>query len=64
MGSADAARCAGAAAATAIAARDAAKLLGVSTGNLIAVMQTEPKVWEQANLLRQRFGHKALKAEG
>src|SRR3974390_1671344 len=31
---------------------DAAAALGVSTGNLIDFLQTEPKVWEQANVLR------------
>ena len=41
---------------------DAAKLLGVSTGNLIAFLQTDPKLWEQANLLRQRSGQKPLKS--
>lgn len=42
---------------------DAAKLLDVSTGNLVAFLQTEPKVWEQANVLRQRHGQKPLRAE-
>ncbi len=42
---------------------DAARLLGVSTGNLIAFLATEPKLWEQANLLRQRCGQKPLKSE-
>jgi len=42
---------------------DAARALGISTGNLIDFLQTEPKVWEQANLLRQRHGHKALKSQ-
>ena len=41
---------------------DAAKRLGVSTGNLIAFLQTDPKLWEQANLLRQRSGQKPLKS--
>ncbi|SRR5713226_6161997 len=40
---------------------DAATTLGISTGNLIDFLQTEPKVWEQANQLRARFGHKLLK---
>jgi hypothetical protein len=39
----------------------AADALGISTGNLIAFLEIEPKVWEQANHMRQRFGHKALK---
>jgi len=40
---------------------DAAKALGITTGNLIAFLQIEPKVWEQANILRKRFGHPPLK---
>lgn len=40
---------------------DAAALLGVSTGNLIDFLQTEPKVWQVANRLRAACGHKALK---
>ena len=40
---------------------DAAKALKISTGHLIDFLETEPKVWEQANHLRQRFGHKPLK---
>jgi hypothetical protein len=41
---------------------DAAAALGVSTGHLVDFLETEPKVWEQANQMRQRFGHKPLKA--
>ncbi len=40
---------------------EAAAALGVSTGNLIDFLQAEPKVWEQANQLRARHGHKPLK---
>jgi RF-1 domain len=40
---------------------EAAAVLGISTGNLIDFLQTEPKVWEQANVLRSRFGLKSLK---
>ena len=40
---------------------EAAQALGVSTGHLIDFLETEPKVWEHANQLRQRFGHKPLK---
>ena len=40
---------------------DAAALLGVSTGNLIDFLQTDPKVWQEANRLRTVFGHKALR---
>jgi hypothetical protein len=39
---------------------EAAAALGVSTGNLIDFLETDPKVWEQANHLRARFGHKPL----
>jgi protein subunit release factor B len=42
---------------------DAAKRLGVSTGNLIDFLETDPKLWEQANVMRQRSGQKPLKAE-
>jgi hypothetical protein len=41
--------------------RDAAEALGISTGNLIDFLALEPKVWEQANHLRTRFGHKPLR---
>lgn len=40
---------------------DAATLLGISTGNLIDFLQTEPKVWQVANQLRARFGQKTLR---
>lgn len=40
---------------------DAAKLLSVSTGNLIDFLQTDPKVWQVANQLRIRFGQKPLR---
>jgi hypothetical protein len=40
---------------------EAAEGLGVSTANLIAFLRTDPKVWEQANHLRARFGHKQLR---
>jgi hypothetical protein len=39
----------------------AAVLLGVSTGNLIDFLQTDPKVWQESNRLRTVFGHKALR---
>jgi hypothetical protein len=41
---------------------EAAQALGISTGHLIDFLEADPKVWEQANQSRQRFGHKALKA--
>lgn len=40
---------------------DAAELLGISTGNLIAFLASDPKVFEQANILRARFDHKPLR---
>ena len=40
---------------------EAAEILGVSTGNLIAFLSSDAKVWEQANHLRARFGHKPLR---
>jgi RF-1 domain len=41
---------------------EAAEALGVSTGNLIDFLSSDDKVWEQANHLRTRFGHKALRS--
>jgi hypothetical protein len=40
---------------------DAAELLGLSTGNLIDFLQTDPKVWQEANRLRSVFGQKPLR---
>jgi len=40
---------------------EAAELLGISTGNLIDFLQSDDKVWEQANHLRSQFGHKPLR---
>jgi hypothetical protein len=40
---------------------DAAELLGVSTGNLVDFLQTNPKVWQEANRLRAEFGQKPLR---
>jgi hypothetical protein len=42
---------------------DAAKLLDISTGNLIDFLQKNPKAWEQANQMRVRFGHKKLQSD-
>jgi hypothetical protein len=39
---------------------DAAAALGVSTGNLISFLETDPKVWGEVNILRARFGQKPL----
>lgn len=40
---------------------DAGELLGISTGNLVDFLETDPRVWEQANQLRARFGQKPLR---
>jgi hypothetical protein len=39
----------------------AAATLGISTGNLIDFLGTDPKLWEQANRLRSRFDQKPLR---
>jgi RF-1 domain len=39
---------------------DAAEALGVSTANLVDFLRSDPKVWQQANALRARFGRKPL----
>jgi hypothetical protein len=39
---------------------EAAAALGITTGNLVDFLRTDPKVWEQVNHLRVRFGHKPL----
>jgi hypothetical protein len=41
---------------------EVARVLGISTANLLAFLQTSPKVWEQANLMRAQFGHKPLRS--
>lgn len=38
----------------------AAELLGTSTANVVELLRVNPKVWQQANILRARFGHKPL----
>jgi RF-1 domain len=40
---------------------EAAAALEVSTGNLIDFLQSDDKVWEQANQMRTRFGHGPLR---
>jgi hypothetical protein len=40
---------------------DAARILGISTGNLIDFLQSDPKIWQQANACRVRFGQKPLR---
>lgn len=41
---------------------DAAVACGTSTANLVDFLQVEPKVWEQVNIMRTRFGHKPLRS--
>ncbi len=41
---------------------DGAAALGISTGNLLDFLQTDPKVWEHANILRARCGQKPLRS--
>jgi hypothetical protein len=41
---------------------EAAEVLGLSTGNLIDLLRKHEKVWEQANRMRSRFGHRVLRA--
>lgn len=40
---------------------ETAEALGVGTANLVAFLAVESKVWEEANHLRARFGHKPLR---
>lgn len=40
---------------------EAAEALGVGTANLVGFLAVESKVWEEANHLRARFGHKPLR---
>ena len=40
---------------------DAAAVLGTSTGNLIDFLQTDPKVWQEANRIRTVFAQKPLR---
>jgi hypothetical protein len=40
---------------------EAASALGISTANLVDFLRTDPKVWEQANQMRARFGQKPLR---
>lgn len=40
---------------------DAAHTLGISTANLVDFLADDPKVWEQANQMRTRFGQKPLR---
>lgn len=40
---------------------DAAEALGTTTANLGDFLEIDEKVWQQANRLRSRFGHKPLR---
>ena len=40
---------------------DVAAAIGTTTGNLLTILEGDAKVWEQANILRTKFGHKPLK---
>lgn len=40
---------------------DAARAIGITTANLTDFLGSDPKVWQQANLLRTRFGQKLLR---
>src|SRR5579872_3261333 len=42
-------------------AADAAAALGTTTANLIDFLRTDEKVWQEANHMRQRFGHGLLR---
>ncbi len=41
---------------------DAARALRVSTANLVALLEADPRAWQKANILRVRFGQKPLKS--
>ncbi len=41
---------------------EAAALLGISTANLVRFLGEDPKVWQQANVLRVRFGQQPLRS--
>ena len=40
---------------------EAAKIMGISTANLVDFLQTDPKLWQCVNQLRARFGQKTLR---
>src|SRR5262245_2578367 len=40
---------------------EAAELLGLTTGNLVDFLQTDPKLWQAANQLRARFAQQPLR---
>lgn len=39
---------------------DVARLLGISTGNLVGFLETHPRVWQEANQIRLEYGCKPL----
>jgi hypothetical protein len=41
---------------------EAAEALGISTANLVDFLQSDPKLWQEANALRARAGQKPLRA--
>ncbi len=41
---------------------EAAAALGVSTGNLVDFLESDARLWQQANVLRAKFGQKPLKS--
>jgi len=41
--------------------RDAADLLGLSTGHLVSFIESDEKVWEQANRIRRQYNCKPLR---
>lgn len=43
---------------------EAAKHLGTTTGNLLGLLELDPKAWEQANIIRHKFGQKPLRSGG
>jgi hypothetical protein len=40
---------------------EVAQALGISTGNLIDLLESDPKVWQHVNQLRAKFGQKPLR---
>jgi hypothetical protein len=41
---------------------EAAAALGITTGNFVDFLQQDPKLWQQANVLRVKHGQKPLKS--
>jgi hypothetical protein len=40
---------------------EAAKRLDTSTANLLSLLELEPRAWDEANILRRKFGQKPLR---